>query len=209
VDEQCKKQAWRVDEEAAPVNFALYYESLCPGCENFITTMLFPTFQKIGSIMNLTLVPYGNAKEKQVGHNWVFECQHGENECLGNIIETCAIALVQKIEVYFPFINCIEDSDLSPLSAAKQCAQQFPVPLDSILNCSRSTVGNNLEHQMALQTEALQPPHTSVPWVTLNGEHTEEIETAAETDLVKLICDTYQGTKPAACNQKQPRHTKF
>lgn len=44
----------------------------------------------------------------------------------------------------------------------------------------------------AVQTESLQPPHQYVPWVTVNGVHTEDIEQQAETDLVKLICQTYK-----------------
>ncbi|KAH9508278.1 Gamma-interferon-inducible lysosomal thiol reductase [Bulinus truncatus] len=201
VFEQCQKQEWSVHKEAGLVNFTVYYESLCPDCKNFITTMLFPSYQKISSIMNLSLVPYGNAREKQVGDHWEFECQHGEEECIGNIIDTCAIAIVKNIAVYFPFINCMEASSAKPLDAAKVCASKFPVPLDAILNCSRSSIGNRLEHEMAAQTEALKPPHQYVPWVTLNGVHTEDIEKAAEEDLVKLICDTYKGTKPPACDE--------
>ncbi|KAK0045632.1 gamma-interferon-inducible lysosomal thiol reductase [Biomphalaria pfeifferi] len=201
VYEQCYKQQWPVHQDAEVVNFTVYYESLCPDCKNFITTMLFPSFLKIGSIMNLTVVPYGNAREKQVGDHWEFECQHGEQECVGNIIDTCTIALVKNIAVYFPFINCMEASSAKPLDAAKVCATKYPVPLDAILNCSRSSFGNRLEHEMAIQTESLQPQHQYVPWVTLNGVHTEEIQTEAQDNLVKLICDTYKGSKPPGCSE--------
>ncbi len=45
---------------APPVDFALYIEALCPDCKNFITAQLWPAWQKIGDIMNLTIVPFGN-----------------------------------------------------------------------------------------------------------------------------------------------------
>ncbi|GFN89450.1 gamma-interferon-inducible lysosomal thiol reductase [Plakobranchus ocellatus] len=99
-----------------------------------LADILFTNFAKLSSIMNLTLVPYGNA----------------------------------------------------------HCASKFPVPLESIMNCSKSDYGNELEHKMALKTNALQPPHGYVPWITINGVHTEAIEKEAERDLVKLICDTYK-----------------
>jgi interferon gamma-inducible protein 30 len=53
-------------------------------------------------------------------------------------------------------------------------------------------LGNQLQHLNALKTESLRPAHKYVPWVTVNGQHTEEIEQEAERDLVKLICKTYK-----------------
>ena len=86
----------------------LYYETLCPDCRQFVSTQLWSAFEAIGSIMNLTLVPYGNAKEtyRQVTNFrkkriffflininflyetketklWQFTCQHGSEECWG------------------------------------------------------------------------------------------------------------------------------
>ncbi|GFR89232.1 interferon-gamma-inducible lysosomal thiol reductase [Elysia marginata] len=79
------------------------------------------------------------------------------------------------------------------------CVNSFPVPIEDILKCSKSAEGNHLEHQMAVKTDALKPPHRYVPWVTVNGVHTETIEREAESNLVKLICDTYKGLKPQVC----------
>ncbi|CAG5132988.1 unnamed protein product [Candidula unifasciata] len=200
VYDQCKKNEWTLNQDAAPVNFALYYESLCPYCKNFITTMLYPTYLKLSSITNLTLIPYGNADETLVNNRWQFTCQHGAQECVGNIIATCTIAIVKNIDVYFPFLNCLEASNLQPTPAAQQCATQFNVPLNEILNCTTSDYGNQLEHQMALRTDALVPTHTYVPWVTLNGVHSEAIQSEAQSNLPKLLCDAYKGVKPAACS---------
>ncbi|BFZ21136.1 hypothetical protein BsWGS_24174 [Bradybaena similaris] len=200
VYEQCKKFQWDLHHDAALVDFTLYYESLCPDCKNFITTMLYPTYVKLASITNLTLVPYGNADERQVDNRWVFQCQHGPEECVGNIIATCTIAIVKDITVYFPFLNCMEGSSQSPKAAAQQCATKFPVPLDQIFNCTTSDYGNQLEHDMAVRTDALIPRHEYVPWVTLNGVHTEAIQNEAQSNLPKLLCDTYQGVKPPACS---------
>ncbi|KAL3892308.1 hypothetical protein ACJMK2_004525 [Sinanodonta woodiana] len=200
---QCEEWTFPSVNDVRPVNFTLYYESLCPDCRNFFADQLNLAYTKVGGIMNLTLVPYGNAREKQVGSRWEFDCQHGKEECVGNIIETCAIYIIKNITVYYPFIHCMETTDGLPEDAAAKCATKFKgIDLDKIMGCSKSSLGNELEHQMALQTNALQPPHTYVPWVTLNGVHTEEIEHKAETDLVNLICQTYQGLKPAGCKKE-------
>ena len=49
-----------------PVNVDVYFESLCPDSEKFIKEQLFPTYKKFASqdILNITLVPYGNAEVK-------------------------------------------------------------------------------------------------------------------------------------------------
>ena len=155
--------------------------------------------------MNLEIVPYDNAREQQVGNKWQFTCQHGNEECYGNLIGTCAIHYYQNTSVYFPFIHCIEleaSNKLTPRQSAPGCAEKSGLDYSQIKSCANGPLGNSLEHKMALKTGALEPPHTYVPWITLNGVHTKEIQSDAEQDLEGLICKTYQGSpKPAACSK--------
>ncbi|ELT91216.1 hypothetical protein CAPTEDRAFT_134055, partial [Capitella teleta] len=153
---------------AKPVQFALYYESLCPDCHIFFRNQLWPTFQKVSSILNITLVPYGLAQVKAVGDHWKFTCQHGPNECLGNVIETCAIHLLKKQETFMPFLACIEmNTTVLPNESAPDCARQHGIEYDDIRKCSMSGLGNSLEHAMAEMTNKLSLHH--VPYVTLSG----------------------------------------
>ena len=193
---------------AQRVNFTLYYESLCGGCRDFIKMQYYPAFKLIGSIMNVGLVPYGNAEESQESGKWVYNCQHGKEECIGNLIETCAIHLYPNASVYFPFIHCIETSPTIPRTAAPSCAQKYGLDYSKIQSCASGDLGNSLEHEMALKTQALDPPHTYVPWVTLEGVHTDEKQDKAEFNLIGLICGAYKGSpKPQACQENQ--HKKF
>jgi len=212
VTEQCKEMVWSASSYKLKaddrVHLALYYESLCPDCKVFITNQLWPTYNKISSIIDLDLVPYGNAQERQDGDTWVFTCQHGPQECLGNLIETCAIEVCGGVNVSFPFIACMEMSHESINKSATQCAKQHGVDLSTVLDCVVSPVGNRLEHEMGVKTDKLDPPHSSVPWVTLNGEHTDDIEERAESDLLGLVCDTYKGPDvPKACKTRHKRLT--
>jgi interferon gamma-inducible protein 30 len=76
--------------------------------------------------------------------------------------------------------------------AATSCAQKLNIPLDKTMACMKSRLGNDLQHANAVLTEQLNPPHNYVPWVTLNGVHTEDINNEALEDLVGLICNAYK-----------------
>jgi interferon gamma-inducible protein 30 len=81
------------------------------------------------------------------------------------------------------------------MTAAQQCGTQLNIPLDNVLKCAKTRIGNGLEHQMAVKTDMLQPTHTYVPWVTVNGNHTEQIQQQAQNDLIGLICNTFTVSK--------------
>ncbi|KAG2463723.1 GILT reductase, partial [Polypterus senegalus] len=178
---------------AAMVDVSLYYESLCPGCRAFLVFQLFPTWLLLSEIMNVTLVPYGNAKEQFDGKQWQFTCQHGEQECLGNLIETCLMNVLLQPSEYIPVIFCMESSE-DVVNNAEACLKLYQpdVQWDTIMNCVKGDQGNKLMHANALMTDALKPPHEYVPWVTINGEHTEELQQEAMNSLHTLVCKTYK-----------------
>ena len=210
VTKQCIENVWFSDETKVVkddndlVNFTLYYETLCPDCREFMSGQLWKAFQEVSDIMNLVIVPYGNAKETWRNETklWQFTCQHGANECWGNLLHSCFLYFNPKTADHLPFIHCMESDDQDDIrNASIKCAQQFKIDLEPITKCMNSRFGNNLQHLNAQLTEALNPAHQYVPWVTLNGAHNDDIQNKAQDDLVGLICDTYTGdNKPAACD---------
>ena len=58
-------------------------------------------------------------------------------------------------------------------------------------------------HAIASKTASLDPKHQYVPWVVLNGKHTEEINNRAARDLLGLICESYEGEKPEPCGREE------
>ncbi|XP_063311655.1 gamma-interferon-inducible lysosomal thiol reductase isoform X1 [Pelobates fuscus] len=186
------------------VQVELYYESLCGGCRNFIITQLYPTWLMLGDIMNITLVPYGNAMEKNDSGKWEFQCQHGPDECLGNMIEACLMYFLKNVDDYFTVIFCMEYSGNVSM-IFETCLTAFNPALSSkqVRECASGDLGNKLMHQNALKTGSLKPPHQYVPWIVLNGEHTDDIQNRAQNALFNLVCETYTGSKPGACSQKK------
>ncbi|XP_074893566.1 gamma-interferon-inducible lysosomal thiol reductase [Buteo buteo] len=186
---------------AAPVELSLFYESLCPACRWFLIQELFTTWLLLPEeVLSITLVPYGNAEERNVSGKWHFQCQHGPEECLGNMIETCLMHEAKNFSTYFPVIFCLE-SGSSVTKNLEACLQVYAPQLDGgrIAACIQGDVGAALMHRNAQLTEALDPPHQYVPWIVINGKHTDELQAQAEASLLGLICRLYQGEKPEAC----------
>ncbi|XP_072100373.1 gamma-interferon-inducible lysosomal thiol reductase-like [Mobula birostris] len=185
---------------ADPVQVSLYYESLCGACRGFLVLQLFPTWLMLNDVMSVTLIPYGNAMEKNESGKWIFTCQHGEDECTGNLIEACLMHTLQDLERYFPVIFCMESAS-NVLSAAPLCLKVYEpnVTWSVIEECVKGDLGNKLMHKNAERTSALSPPHQYVPWILVNGKHTQELEAQAVNSLFNLVCNTYKGKKPMAC----------
>jgi hypothetical protein len=91
--------------------------------------------KEVGDIMNVSVVPFGNAK---FGPNGGLKCQHGPDECVANSYEQCVIDLYPDFASYFPFYNCIEskiDSGLSIQQQAYDCAGTAGLDLAEIESC--------------------------------------------------------------------------
>jgi interferon gamma-inducible protein 30 len=46
-------------------------------------------------------------------------------------------------------------------------------------------------------TDMLSPTLQFVPWITLNGEHDDQIQNGCQVDLVACVCAVYEGDSEA------------
>ena len=190
------------------VKIEMYTESLCPDCIQFLTTSFKTAFgtQDFDLIADVTFYPYGNAQESQSGNQWVFTCQHGENECLGNLMESCALN-VTDYKTGLAFSLCLEENieqysdDFT--QAGTHCSGVLSINMNDINKCMQGDLGNQIQHDIASKTESLQPSHEYVPWVVVNGQHDSNVENQVLSDMVSYVCQNYKGTvKIAACSQQ-------
>ena len=122
-------------------------------------------------------------------------------------METCAIKLYPD-EFYtksLPFLLCLESgaSNSTDWNAkGKTCASQNNLDWNSISQCTTSKQGNDWQAEFATKTEDLVPAHTYVPWVVVNGAHSQSSESAIESNMVRYVCSIYKGTEQIAACQR-------
>jgi len=136
------------------VNFTIYYEVLCPDCKEFISGQVSKAYSLLSEIMNLVLVPYGNAKQtlNQTTQMWEFTCQHGVDECWGNKLHACMIGTRPETAEHFPFVYCMEQTKTKLKEDIRQvansCAKQLRLDISSELECADGPFGmtkNNMQ----------------------------------------------------------------
>jgi len=169
-------------------------------------------------MVNFTIYPYGNANEKQSTptSEWTFSCQHGEDECDGNMVETCFVNLAgfdqnKFMDFVLAYEEALDKSSRDPYTTAKTVydAGTYSVSWDDLNACmgtsgaNGGTNGNAWEHQMALWTKAAQ--HQYTPWLTLNGKHTTTIQDACQDDTLACTCQAYGGSNSCCDKYREDR----
>jgi len=202
---------------APPVTVLLAYESCCPYCQAFITGTFKTAWETNGfsSITNITFIPYGNAEETYNAKTgqYNFTCQHGVNECRGNLVEACWIGLNNYDPLkYLDFIVAYEeklssqDCAVNAYTVAEEMLPSYGMSWDTMHACVDSDVGNAYQHDMALATPS---DHTYVPWIVVNGNHNEAEQNECQDDLLLCVCQRYTGTSPACDNYVNKKNKTF
>ena len=185
----------------------------CPYCQNYIVNSLAPAWETKGfeEIVDIILVPWGHEtfnKSSETGQ-YSYSCQHGPNECIGQRLESCASMLTPQYNTFVTFIiqletemykaKCQNETNCcDPTTMAQNVAQKLNMPWHEIENCVNTPqIADQAEMMSYTNTMSLQPPLASVPWITLQGNHTDAIQNSCETDTLTCVCNVYKGNSPA------------
>lgn len=186
-------------QAADPVKLAVYYESLCPGCQDFISSHVWPTYLELSEIMRLHLIPFGNANFSGIEYAWKFQCQHGPRECFGNKIQSCVLNYYDMKHA-LPFIGCVMATP-DPVHASRGCAIDHGISWRDMKICLNTYMGDSLLHDNGVLTKAFQPPVTYVPWIVINDVYSPAEAEMARKNLLHVICKAFKGDLPPACNR--------
>ena len=193
---------------ADKIKIEMFTESLCPDCMDFLTSSFKTAFntKDIEFLAEFHIYPYGNAHQTFVENKWKFQCQHGDIECSGNLIQNCAMNQT-NLKTGVDFILCFEENieafDKDVDKTGQHCSDQLNLDFVSLKNCMTSDLGNKVQHEVAVKTETLDPPKSYVPWIVVNGEHNVDAENQIFENMVGFICKNYKGdAKIDACLNK-------
>merc|ERR1740121_1663337 len=185
------------------VDVLICVEALCPDCQDYFVSQVNPIKNLLENtdVVNLTLVPFGNADINF--HDETVTCQHGLGECDANSWEQCIINVLNPFD-YLNMIECLEEKfptgyrDVPiDVDVIANCAELNSVDFHSIQDCYLDSYKVwELNLQAYLETPLY---HDHVPWVEINGKHIDE-----EVDsLLSKICDAYvvssDGLLPKEC----------
>merc|ERR1711936_920815 len=156
-----------------------------------LSLLLGLMYEVLGSDVNVTFVPYGFAETTEVdGGGYEFSCQHGADECYGNIVQACTIAHTEDRDMQVNLIVCMMSSP-DPSTAGPDCFREFALDYQPVMECIDSGEGDQLHADYGDLQNSQVPRPNNVPWSNFNGEHVLEYWELEEYGLTKYVCDIY------------------
>ena len=131
-------------------------------------------------------------------------CQHGDDECTGNLIETCVKSLKPDFADYMAFNYCYEASFPPSSSQLAACAEAAGLSTDDIDACTSDTdLVASLQQSEGYKTAQALIPGT--PTLIMSGE---SISVTRLSPLLKQVCAEFQNLNPgedvpAGCSREE------
>ncbi|KAI5646334.1 gamma interferon inducible lysosomal thiol reductase (GILT) domain-containing protein [Phthorimaea operculella] len=170
--------------------------SKCLDSKYFVLQQLLPVMRRLHEHVTVQYVPFGNAMSIDSGYGG-FKCQHGDEECFGNIVQDCALdALNQRgasdLEK-LDYVACEMDT-YAATRGDLQCVVRAKVMPDAIQECLNSGRGTALQLNSEYLTKLVHPKF--IPTVTINGVFDQRVQDSANKDLFGTLC-AYLPNAPA------------
>ncbi|KAI1101084.1 hypothetical protein F4804DRAFT_24161 [Jackrogersella minutella] len=120
------------------VPFEAHIMSKCPDAKDCLKELVLPAMMRVYDKVNFTLSYVGTPTE-----NDGVECKHGPGECMGNIIELCALNLYPDPKIYLGFTMCLtKDYNLIPQrELVEDCALEHAIDFEKLNECATKDNG--------------------------------------------------------------------
>jgi len=125
-------------------------------------------------------------------------CQHGSDECTGNVIENCANHIAPSKNLV-PFVVCMSqnvgDHCSTCVKDAPTCAKEAGIDWTELNSCiNNATLSKSLIVASAKKTADYGVSRAGVPWIVVDGN------VLSDPSVFKSsVCKAYTGAKPSGC----------
>merc|ERR1712025_578872 len=142
---------------------SVYYESLCPYSRAFIREEVYPTYQIMSDYFDVEFIAYGNARTYGVPgeEGFYIDCQHGDRECTGNIVQACTVNYNQDTFTQVYLLNCMSAAS-RPEEAGEACYMELGLDFADTKVCAEGPEGSYSTIKMVKFTTA---------WSQVHGEY--------------------------------------
>nr|OQO24904.1 hypothetical protein B0A51_04763 [Rachicladosporium sp. CCFEE 5018] len=169
--------------------------SKCPDAKDCLHDMILPAMQKISRKVDFKLTYIGSLTDHDDG----VVCKHGQEECLGNIIELCAASLYPDPKAYLGFTMCMTNqySNIPSKDLVEECALEHGMSFDKINECTTKDDGAfsadmlrssfNRTKEMGVQKSCTVMVDKEVFCIRDGGEWTQCKNGSTAVDLVREV----------------------
>jgi len=188
--------------QSETVHVTVYYESLCPYSRAFIREQLHPAFEPLADYIDVLFLPFGKSIIENNGES--FWCQHGNDECVGNMVQSCGLyALAGNAIGKANFINCQMELDVD--ATGQTCAEANGINYETdIRRCIEGGLGTLLQIEAERLTHKHRKPYPEyVPTVVFNNTFDQDLNNRSKVDFFGLICELIDGVAPACQSDRK------
>ncbi|KAG8312518.1 hypothetical protein J6590_023125, partial [Homalodisca vitripennis] len=172
------------------VKLSIYYEAECHQSRDFFNKQLWPHWADLEEGVKLELVPYGKANHTEYDGQWLFQCDHGESECLANKLHACVIKKLQTHPT--KMIKCIKClmTKKDQLSSLSDCLNEIflKAETDKYWECLLSPETDELLVKHGDRTHKMFTHLDSTPKIVFNDKFRPRESYEAQKDFTKPIC---------------------
>ena len=115
-----------------------------------------------------------------------FSCQHGPEECKGNMVHTCSLKYVKEP---LPYIKCMMEDNYEAYERGRICADQLNIDFEPIMKCATSLEGEELLAEVGAESLGVKHHLSFIPTIAMDDNFGNQSNILK--NFLLQICNAY------------------